>query len=296
PFWGVPLPQVAATIESGAPPLERERPDLPPRLLRAVAAALDVDPDRRPSAARLAAELRAALDAPRRERRRQAAPRLRLRGRADAAPRAAAPPASRVAHAASAVVAAVVTAAGGALLPFWTPGLLTGLALATAALTWRLPRIGLVLALFAPLLPFGNEAKGAALAYGAVALALLALGWRDPRGGLLFAAGPLLAPLGGLALVPLAVQPARGWLRRGAQAALAVLAAALVAGLRGSRPRERAGGPASPPFASPSRSRCSRRLPRRRRPRSCSAPGSSAEPCSGDAAGRLVRGGGRLPH
>ncbi|HZO50029.1 MAG TPA: serine/threonine-protein kinase [Gaiellaceae bacterium] len=234
PFWGVPLPQVAATIESGAPPLERERPDLPPRLLRAVAAALDVDPDRRPSAARLAAELRAALDAPRRERRRQAAPRLRLRGRADAAPRAAAPPASRVAHAASAVVAGVVTAAGGALLPFWTPGLLTGLALATAALTWRLPRIGLVLALFAPLLPFGNEAKGAALAYGAVALALLALGWRDPRGGLLFAAGPLLAPLGGLALVPLAVQPARGWLRRGAQAALAVLAAALVAGLRGS--------------------------------------------------------------
>ena len=33
PFWGVPLPQMAGTIEAGAPPLQPERPDLPKRLL-----------------------------------------------------------------------------------------------------------------------------------------------------------------------------------------------------------------------------------------------------------------------
>jgi hypothetical protein len=100
--------------------------------------------------------------------------------------------------------------------------------------TLRTPCVGLALALFAPLFPLGNEAKGAALAYGAVALGLLVLGWRDPRAGLAFCVGPLLAPVGGLALVPLAVQPARGWLRRGIHAAIAVPAAALVAGLHGN--------------------------------------------------------------
>ena len=49
--------------------------------------------------------------------------------------------------------------------------------------------------------------------------------------GLLFAAGPLLAPLGALALVPLAVQPARGAVRRAVQGATAVLAAVLVTGV-----------------------------------------------------------------
>ena len=43
PFWGVPLPQVASTIASGAPPLSARRPDLPRRLLAAVDAALAVD-------------------------------------------------------------------------------------------------------------------------------------------------------------------------------------------------------------------------------------------------------------
>ena len=32
PFWGVPLQQMAGTIETGAPPLQDERPDLPKRL------------------------------------------------------------------------------------------------------------------------------------------------------------------------------------------------------------------------------------------------------------------------
>ena len=50
----------------------------------------------------------------------------------------------------------------------------------------------------------------------------------------LFCAGPLLAPLGLLALLPLAVQPARGAWRRALHAGVGVLAAAAVAGLSGS--------------------------------------------------------------
>ncbi|MEP7225663.1 MAG: hypothetical protein ABI783_11985, partial [Actinomycetota bacterium] len=51
--------------------------------------------------------------------------------------------------------------------------------------------------------------------------------------GLLFMTGPLLAPLGLLALAPLAIQPARGIVRRAAQMVLAVVAAAVVAGVAG---------------------------------------------------------------
>jgi len=229
PFWGVPLPQVASTIEAGAPPLQPERPDLPHRLVQTVESALKVDPARRPRAAELAIQLRDALTAPRRERRTAARPRLHLHRPTKLMPSIA--PAALEARALSAGLAALFVVAGGSLLPFWTPGLLALLACTAAATTWRFPRAGLALALFTPLFAFGNEARGAALLYGAAALALLALGWRDPRAGLAFTAGPLLAPFGGLALVPLAVQPARGWLRRAVHAGLAVLAAALVAGL-----------------------------------------------------------------
>ena len=61
PFWGVPLPQMAGTIEAGCPPLQPERPDLPKRLLSAISHALAHDPSRRPPAAALANELRSAL-------------------------------------------------------------------------------------------------------------------------------------------------------------------------------------------------------------------------------------------
>jgi hypothetical protein len=231
PFWGVPLPQVASTIEAGAPPLQPERPDLPRRLVQTVESALAVDPAKRPRAAELATELRSALAAPRGERRTAARPRLHLHRPVKLVPSIA--PAALEARALSAGLAALFVVAGASLLPFWTPGLLALLACAAAAATWRFPRIGLALALFAPLFAFGNEARGAALLYAAAAIVLLAIGWRDPRAGLAFAVGPLLAPFGGLALVPLAVQPARGWLRRTIHAALAVLAAALVAGLHG---------------------------------------------------------------
>ncbi len=57
--------------------------------------------------------------------------------------------------------------------------------------------------------------------------------WRDARAGLLFVAGPVLAAVGAIALLPLAVQPARGRVRRALQAFTGVLAAAAVAGVRG---------------------------------------------------------------
>lgn len=235
PFWGVPLPQVAATIEAGAAPLETERPDLPPRLLAVIAGALAIEPARRPLASVLAAELREAVDAPRRDRSKRRSP--KARGRLHLSrPTAAAVSVRPVALEAKllpAGLAAVATVAGGSILPFWTPGLLALLAVAAALATIRTPRIGLALALFAPLFPLGNLTSGAAVAYGAAAVVVLALGWGDARAGLAFVVGPLLALAGGLALVPLAVQPARGPVRRAVQALLAVLAAALYAGLRG---------------------------------------------------------------
>jgi hypothetical protein len=233
PFWGVPLPQVATTIEAGAPPLQPERPDISRRLLEAVESALSIDPAKRPRASVLAHVLREALIAPRREPRARTRTRtLRLRPARLALP---ATPAALEARALSSGLAGVTALAGGSLLPFWPPGLLALLTLAAAGAAWRYPRAGLALALFAPVFPFGNEAKGAALAYAAVALLVVVLSWRDARAGLVFVVGPLLAPVGGLALVPLAVQPAGGWLRRAVQAGLAVLTAALVAGLRGER-------------------------------------------------------------
>ncbi len=232
PFWGVPLPQVAAAIESGAPPLARQRSGLSPALLAAVESALSVDPSRRPKADRLAHDLRTALEAPRRDRPAEPRPRPATKQKRAPKPQAApVPPGRRVAGAALATATATV---GATLLPFWPPGLVLLLAVAAGAAAWRSPRAGLAVALFVPVFPLGNVAQAAAVAYVAFALAWMALCWRDARAGLLFVAGPILASFGGLALLPLAVQPARGPVRKAAQAFAGVMAAALVAGLRGS--------------------------------------------------------------
>jgi len=226
PFWGVPLPQVAAAIEAGAKPIGAMRPDLHPPLVDALSSALVVDPAKRPSAEGLAAALRTALANPR-------APRRRAPQRT--APKASAParavPLER--HLVPAALAAVAVTFGAPLLPFWTPGLVLLLALAAALATLRAPRLGLAIALFVPLFPLGNVSQAAAIAYATLALAWLAVCWRDARAGLLFVAGPLLASVGALALLPLAVQPARGRWRRALQAFAGVLVAAAVAGLRG---------------------------------------------------------------
>lgn len=230
PFWGVPLPEVAGAIARGAPPLSAKRPDLPRRLAAAVDAAMAVDPGRRPSAAQLADELREAYVVARPTRAERQAPRR--------APRATVPrlesavPIER--RAVPAGLAALTAAVGASVLPFWPPGLIVALALAAGVATLRWPRLGLAIALAAPVFPLGNVAQGAAIVYAVVALAWLAVVWRDARAGLAFIAGPILAGIGLLALLPLAVQPARGAWRRALHAALGTLTAAALAGLAGS--------------------------------------------------------------
>ena len=119
------------------------------------------------------------------------------------------------------------------MLPFWPPALQLAIVLAAAAAAYFSPRLGLIVALAAPVFAFGNVAEGAALLYGAFAVSWTVLWWRQARLGLLFVAGPLLGLLGALALVPLVVQPVRGAVLRAAQAALAVLSAVFVAALAG---------------------------------------------------------------
>ena len=223
PFWGVPLQEVARAIEAGAPPLVAERRDLPRRLVAAVDGALAPSPT---ATSRLSARLRSAEcdseghAASARERRRSGRP---LPHR----------PAGLGRRFAPVGLAALGAALGATLLPFWPPALVVAITLPAALAAWRMPRVGLAVALAAPLFPLGNVAEGAAVLYGLLALGWIAVSWRDARWGLLFLAGPLLAPLGLLALVPLVAQPARGTVRRAAQAVLATLAAAAVAGIAG---------------------------------------------------------------
>jgi serine/threonine-protein kinase len=233
PFWGVPLPQVASTIASGAPPLSARRTDLPRRLLAAVDSALAVDPAKRPPAARLAAELREAFVVARPPAAERRKPKPTGRKSVRPAPRPAATPVPLTRRLVPAVLAALATAVGGSLLPFWPGPLLAALALAAGLATLRSPRLGLAVALAVPVFPLGNVAQAAAVVYGVLALGWLAVTWRDARAGLAFCAGPLLAPFGLLALLPLAVQPARGLWRRALLAGAGVFAAAAVAGLSG---------------------------------------------------------------
>ncbi len=244
PFWGTPLQQMAAAIETGAPPLEAERPGLPKRLLVAIEHALAPDPARRPSASALAHELREAAAGRRskarnRIRRRRAWP-ARARVEAPARPVAARPVAERLragislAQALPAAAAGVATLVGAGFLPFYPAGWALALGLAAAAATLARPRAGLALALAAPIFPLGNLSLGLAILYTGLAAGWLALSWRDARSGLAFLAGPLLAPFGLIALVPLAVQPVPGSVRRALHAVAAVGAAAIAAGLRGT--------------------------------------------------------------
>jgi eukaryotic-like serine/threonine-protein kinase len=225
PFWGLPLQEVARAIQAGAPSLAAERTKAPRRLVAAVDSALAADPEERPRASSLAADLRSSLrSAPARERR---SPREKQAPVADA-------PVNVLARRVAPIGLAVVAAALGAtLLPFWPVALVVSIAIGAGLAAWLDPRLGLLVALAAPVFPLGNYAQSAALLYGVFALGWLVLCWRDARYGLLFVCGPLLAGAGLLALVPLAVQPARGTVRRVSQAAVAILAALLVAGVAG---------------------------------------------------------------
>ena len=220
PFWQTSMLDTARAIEAGAAPLSELRPDLPKPMLQLVDRALSLNPARRPAAAELADALRGAA-APRRKK--------RSRGGGVELPAIGAVPPGRIAAAGLAALVAGWTAAA---LPFFPHGWAFGLAVAAAGATFFRERLGLGLALAVPILPLGNVSLGLALVYAAFAAGWLALAWREPRGGLLFALGPLLAPFGAIGLVPLATGGLRGGVRRAAQAGTAVLAAALVAGIR----------------------------------------------------------------
>lgn len=229
PFWGMPLQEVARAIERGAPPLATERPDLPRRLLGAVDGALASDPDLRPRASALSAELRVALKQP--QKRERPSPRSASH---ESKPQAI-PAAALLERAVPAALAAATAAVGVTLLPFWPVSLAVAIVVVAGAAAAFNPRLGLALALAAPIFPLGNQAESAAFLYTGFAAAWLVLFWRQARLGLLFVAGPILASFGALALVPLAVQPIRAPVRRAAQAALAVVSAALVAAIAGDR-------------------------------------------------------------
>lgn len=216
PFWRGSLLETARAIEAGAAPLARLRPDLPKRLLRLVNRALAAEPADRPAARELAAGLRS-IASPRPEpRRRPAAAPARL-------------DAERLLAAALAALFAAWTAAE---LPFYPPGWAFGLAALALVATLARERLGLAVALAVPVLPLGNVSLGLAVVYLALAGAWLLVTWREPRATLLFAVGPLLAPLAALGLAPLAAVRVRSGARRALVAALAVLAAAVAAGIR----------------------------------------------------------------
>jgi hypothetical protein len=215
PFWRSSLLETARAIEAGAPALATVRPDLPRPLLAAVDRALNLDPARRPSAGALAALLR------------RAEPRRRRRdGRGVAVP-ALAP------RLVPAALAGLVAGWAAWAIPFYPPGWPFGLAALAVGATFVHARVGLALALAVPVLPLGNLGLGTAVLYSVAALGLLVLSWPRPREGLLFALGPLFAPMSALGLLPLAALGIRSPVRRAVQVAAAVLAAGLVAGIRG---------------------------------------------------------------
>ncbi len=220
PFWGGDLVETSRRIQRGAPPLESRRPDLPKHVLETVASALLANPQRRPSAERLAQELRTL---PRRRTKRPGS-----KPPAPARPRAA----LAVERLLPGALAGLATGWVTTRLPFYPAHWPLGLAATGAALGFAAPRAGLLFALAAAFFPLANISLGLALLYAALAALWAALCWRDARAGLLLAAGPLLAPLAALGLVPLVAQLARGRARRALQTAAAVLLAALVAGLR----------------------------------------------------------------
>jgi eukaryotic-like serine/threonine-protein kinase len=215
PFWRSSLLETARAIEAGAPALATVRPDLPRPLLAAVDRALDLDPARRPSAGALAVLLR------------RAEPRRRRRdGRGVVVPTLA----PRLVPAA---LACLVAGWAAWAIPFYPPGWPFGLAALAAGATLLHARVGLALALAVPVLPLGNLGLGTAILYAVATLALIVLFWPRPREGLVFALGPLLAPISALGLLPLAALGIRSPARRAVQVAAAVLAAGLVAGIRG---------------------------------------------------------------
>jgi hypothetical protein len=216
-------------IRAGSPPLAEFRPDLAPALLELVDAALHPDPNARPSAARLATDLRGQTSRNRRRTPGQAEHREPIEAAGTVVVRAAKE------RAPAALAAALWTAWVAWALPFYPAGWPVGLTAAAAATGLVFPRAALGFAFLVSFFPLWNISLGLAIVFGILGAAWVALTWRDPRGNLALLAGPLLGPVGALALLPLVAQFARGPARRAVQAASGALLAVLVAGLRGNR-------------------------------------------------------------
>jgi hypothetical protein len=219
PFWGGDLVETSRRIQQGAPGLETLRPDLPQNVLETVASALLVNPQRRPSAERLAAQLR---QLPKRKRKGGSRP------TAPARPNVAVLGGRLLPGALTGIASGWVAAR----LPFYPQGWPLAIAGAGAALGFTAPRLGLLFALTVAFFPLANISLGLGVLFALVSALWVALTWKDARAGLLLAAGPLLAPVAALGFLPLAAQLAKGRARRAAQAFAAVLLAALIAGLR----------------------------------------------------------------
>jgi len=216
PFGGGRFLEVAKRIGRGAPSLATARPDLPRALIEVVDRALALDPVKRPTAARLAADLRRAVHSRDRHR-----PAVRL------------PDVRRALQPAPALPAALFAGWTSGTLPFFPAHWSIALAVLAGGLSVVTPRLGLAFALAVPVLPLGNVSLGLAIVYGIAACGWFALFWSRPRTALLFVAGPLLAPIAALGLLPLAVLPVGGPGRRAVQALAATLAAAAVVGVGG---------------------------------------------------------------
>ncbi len=225
PFWGGDMVETSRLIQRGAPGLETLRPDLPQHVRDTVASALLVNPQRRPSAERLAAQLR---DLPNRRRKKGGSKGSGSKLKAPVRPNAAVLGARLLPGALTGVASGWVASR----LPFYPQGWPLPIAAVGAALGFTAPRIGLLFALTVGFFPLANISLGLGILYGLLAAGWVALTWKDARAGLLLAAGPLLAPVTALAFLPLAAQLARGRARRAVQAFAAVLLAALIAGLR----------------------------------------------------------------
>jgi len=227
PFRSSDAAGTARRIKAGVPPLEAIRPDLPERLRDTIASALAADPARRPTAAKLAAELRG-----------EPKKRRRLPGEVAQPERENAPGRQLLKTAEQRLLpgaaAAVWTGWVTTALPFYPAGWPVGLTVAAATAGVAFPRAALVLAFVATFFPLANISLGLALLFAALAAAWTAFTWTDPRGNAVLVAGPLLGLVAGLGLIPLVAQLARGGMRRGVQAGASVLLAVLLAGLRGT--------------------------------------------------------------
>ncbi len=159
PFWRPSLMETGRAIEEGAPSLRTKRPDLPNALLDAVDRMLAHDPRKRPTAERLAVELR------------HVGPQRR-----------AAPASNTVLLARFGWAGAAGMIAGGAasLLPFWPAAFAPALAALAVVIAFLRPRLGLAFALATAVFPLGNLSLGLAVAFGVVAPAWLALSTLGP--------------------------------------------------------------------------------------------------------------------